>query len=205
VSRYPEINPGWSANLTSGLLRGCPSERSRSRGGRCRVGEVGSCGAHHQINFGSQGGPCDPSTKNHAGGTPALTCLAGVWTNCSVSDRGLPGESALHVAVMAVPHRQWRFRGTVASDWSLDLRRHRQHLCGTLLSDDRRQCHLCCGESAVARDSWTPHLGRSVGRPRRSHRRLSYGRLKFSISREISVDNSLRTAGVAAELRRNFH
>ncbi|MFZ0862614.1 MAG: hypothetical protein WCA27_16515 [Candidatus Sulfotelmatobacter sp.] len=33
------------------------TQRSRSRGGRCRVGEVGSCGAYHQINFGSQGGP----------------------------------------------------------------------------------------------------------------------------------------------------
>src|SRR5215467_12932341 len=53
----------------------CSSERSRSRGGRCRVGEVGSCGAHRQINCGSQGGPCDPSTKNHAGGTPASSLL----------------------------------------------------------------------------------------------------------------------------------
>src|ERR1019366_8641416 len=37
-----------------------PSERSRSRGGRYRVGEVGSGGPHGQINCGSQGGPCDP-------------------------------------------------------------------------------------------------------------------------------------------------
>jgi len=34
------------------------------------VGEVGSSGTSHQINCGSQG-PCVPSTKNHAGGTPA--------------------------------------------------------------------------------------------------------------------------------------
>src|SRR5215831_6045959 len=61
-------------------LPACPSERSRSRGGRCRVGEVGSCGAHHQINLGSQGGPCDPSTKNHAGGTPASSLLRGYHT-----------------------------------------------------------------------------------------------------------------------------
>ena len=33
-------------------LPSSPLERSRSRGGRCRVGEVGSCGAHHQINLG---------------------------------------------------------------------------------------------------------------------------------------------------------
>src|SRR5215470_7823456 len=57
-----------------------PLERSRSRGGRYRVGKVGSCGARRQINFGSQGGPCDPSTKNHAGGTPASSLLRGYHT-----------------------------------------------------------------------------------------------------------------------------
>src|SRR4029077_7036922 len=62
------------------FLPSCPSERSRSRGGRCRVGELGSVGAHGQINFGSQGGPCDPSTKNHAGGTPASSLLRGYHT-----------------------------------------------------------------------------------------------------------------------------
>jgi hypothetical protein len=44
-------------------------ERSRGRGGRCRVGGPGSCDSYCQINCGSQGGPCDPSTQNHAGGT----------------------------------------------------------------------------------------------------------------------------------------
>src|SRR5208282_6919099 len=33
-----------------------------------------------QINYGSQGGPCDPSTQNHAGGTPASSLLAGYHT-----------------------------------------------------------------------------------------------------------------------------
>src|SRR6266700_1929129 len=36
----------------TGLGTVCPLERSRSRGGRCRVGEVGSCGVYHQINLG---------------------------------------------------------------------------------------------------------------------------------------------------------
>src|SRR5207245_8938001 len=40
-------------------------------GGRCRVGEVGSGDdGQREIDCGSQGGPCDPSTQNHAGGTP---------------------------------------------------------------------------------------------------------------------------------------
>src|SRR6266699_3467120 len=57
------------------LFLDSPSERSRSRDGRYRVGEVGSRGAHRQINCGSQGGPCDPFTPNHAGGTPAPSLL----------------------------------------------------------------------------------------------------------------------------------
>src|SRR3984885_13749353 len=36
---------------------------------------------YSQINYGSQGGhPYDPSTKNHAGGTPATSLLAGYHT-----------------------------------------------------------------------------------------------------------------------------
>ncbi len=44
------------------------------------MGEVGSGRAHRQINCGSQGGPCDPSTQNHAGGTPASSLLRGYHT-----------------------------------------------------------------------------------------------------------------------------
>src|SRR6266496_5309631 len=40
--------------------------RSRWRGGRCRVGRAEVRCFDPQINCGSQGGPCDPSTKNHA-------------------------------------------------------------------------------------------------------------------------------------------
>src|ERR1019366_7715367 len=61
--------------FTSKLLSMPSTQRSRSRGGRYRVGEVGSRSARRQINCGSQGGPCDPSTQNHAGGTPASSLL----------------------------------------------------------------------------------------------------------------------------------
>src|SRR6266566_8773997 len=64
----------------SGRSPDCPSERSRSRGGRYRVGDASSGGISSQINCGSQGGPCDPSTKNHAGGTPASSLLRGYHT-----------------------------------------------------------------------------------------------------------------------------
>ena len=60
-----------------------PGSRQRPlicRQRRGRVHKVGRCGAHRQINFGSQGGPCDPSTKNHAGGTPASSLLRGYHT-----------------------------------------------------------------------------------------------------------------------------
>src|ERR1039458_1338772 len=75
-----EVVPEWSATLTLRLFQGCPSERSRWRGGRCRVYEVGRCDSYAQINCGSQGGPCDPSTQNHAGGTPASSLLRGYHT-----------------------------------------------------------------------------------------------------------------------------
>src|ERR1019366_6438845 len=64
-----------ATTLTLRLFQVCPSERSRWRGGRCRVYEVGRCDSYAQINCGSQGGPCDPSTQNHAGGTPASSLL----------------------------------------------------------------------------------------------------------------------------------
>ena len=64
----PFLHQDGQRTFTSWLLNMPSTQRSRSRGGRCRVGEVGSIGAHGHINFGSQGGPCDPSTKNHAGG-----------------------------------------------------------------------------------------------------------------------------------------
>jgi len=41
------------------------------------VGEVSSCSVYRRINCGSQGGPCDPSTQTHAGGTPASSLLRG--------------------------------------------------------------------------------------------------------------------------------
>src|SRR5437588_12154921 len=73
AARSKPSRNGWSA-------ASCPLEGSRWRGGRYRVGEVGSLGSHRPINCGSQGGPCDPSTKNHAGGTPAASLLRGYHT-----------------------------------------------------------------------------------------------------------------------------
>ena len=50
-------------------------------GGRCRVGKAEVRGSCPQINCGSQGGhPCDPSTQNHAGRTPASSLLGGYHT-----------------------------------------------------------------------------------------------------------------------------
>src|ERR1700687_1417542 len=56
------------------LRQSCPSERSRSRGGRCAWGGGWGCCERDEISCGSQGGPCDPSTKNDAGGAPAPIC-----------------------------------------------------------------------------------------------------------------------------------
>src|SRR6266852_5248047 len=78
--RYPSPPSGWERTFTSKLLSMPSTQRSRWRGGRCRVGEVGSRGTCGQINCGSQGGPCDPSTQNHAGGTPASSLLRGYHT-----------------------------------------------------------------------------------------------------------------------------
>src|SRR5205807_4924524 len=77
---YPSPPSGWERTFTSKLLSMPSTQRSRWRGGRYRVGEVGSLGSHRPINCGSQGGPCDPSTKNHAGGTPAASLLRGYHT-----------------------------------------------------------------------------------------------------------------------------
>src|SRR5882762_10207087 len=53
-------------------------------GGRDRVGDVGSDGPHDQINCGSQGGPCDPSTQNDAGGTPTSQLLRGYGSSSAI-------------------------------------------------------------------------------------------------------------------------
>ena len=45
-----------------------------------RVRRTEQCCLVVEISFGSQGGPCDPSTKNHAGGTPATSLLTGYHT-----------------------------------------------------------------------------------------------------------------------------
>src|SRR3989441_8089369 len=76
----PYLHQVGQRTFTSKLLSMPSSERSRWCGGRYRVGEVGSRGVHRPINCGSQGGPCDPSTQNHAGGTPASSLLAGYHT-----------------------------------------------------------------------------------------------------------------------------
>src|SRR3989441_11270728 len=89
VGSTPLVNfecefPGKHFNLSRrcrvASFRNARHERSRWCGGRYRVGEVGSRGVHRPINCGSQGGPCDPSTQNHAGGTPASSLLAGYHT-----------------------------------------------------------------------------------------------------------------------------
>src|SRR5439155_20627323 len=74
------IVSGWRNPYLTGLWNVCPSERSRWRGGRCRVGRAEVRGFSPQINCGSQGGPCDPSTQNHAGRTPASSLLGGYHT-----------------------------------------------------------------------------------------------------------------------------
>ncbi len=61
-------------------LPGSRLERSRWRGGRWRVGRAQVRGSCPQMNCGSQGGPCDPSTQNHAGRTPASSLLGGYYT-----------------------------------------------------------------------------------------------------------------------------
>jgi hypothetical protein len=53
--RKNEVMGEWSATLTLGLLQDRSSERSRWRGGRCRVSDVG-CPDSAQISCGSQGG-----------------------------------------------------------------------------------------------------------------------------------------------------
>ena len=45
------------------------NEAARRRTLRVRRPDVGCLMV--EVSFGSQGGPCDPSTKNDAGGTPA--------------------------------------------------------------------------------------------------------------------------------------
>src|SRR5262249_25149383 len=57
-------------NPVSGQCTSGRRERSRWRGGRyasCK----GRRSASTESNVGSQGGPCDPTTQNDAGGTPA--------------------------------------------------------------------------------------------------------------------------------------
>src|SRR5438128_12454719 len=71
----PYLHQVGQRTFTSKLLSMPSTQRSRSRGGRCRVGEASSSDTFRQINCGSQGGSCDPSTQNHAGGTPASQLL----------------------------------------------------------------------------------------------------------------------------------
>jgi hypothetical protein len=50
----------------------CRRERSRWRGGRCASVSPGYFWLTlFRDSFGSQGGPCDPSSQSNAGGTPA--------------------------------------------------------------------------------------------------------------------------------------
>ena len=61
--------------VLTGERKGGKGVIASQSGGRCRVGEASSSDTFRQINCGSQGGTCDPSTQNHAGGTPASQLL----------------------------------------------------------------------------------------------------------------------------------
>src|SRR5438128_6075263 len=60
----PYLHQVGQRTFTSKLLSMPSTQRSRSRGGRCRVGEASSSDTFRQINCGSQGGSCDPSTAD---------------------------------------------------------------------------------------------------------------------------------------------
>jgi hypothetical protein len=72
IDKYAGAAAAGSSRLFSaGALAIRGFERSRWRGGRFRVLEVSSCGGFEISWVTEKGGPCDPTTQNDAGRTPA--------------------------------------------------------------------------------------------------------------------------------------
>ena len=88
-----------------------------------------------------------------AGLYPGALCVPGVRPDRGLSDRSLPGQDSLHIAVVALSHRQRRVRRPAAADRPVIGGGHGEYLCRAVLPDGDRRLDLRGRQPAAERNS----------------------------------------------------